>query len=131
MVCTKVLLTRSPLSDRSRTARLACLIHAASVHPELGSNSQNLPTSMNSLSEVRVAANFRAPQYAGQQKMLPHHWRGPQNRNRSAFAYGSSSRAFLGQLKKFWFNNFKIFKVLSRLADTKLIHPPLPTLFIK
>ena len=34
------LLTRSPLSDLHRTARLACLRHTASVHPEPGSNSQ-------------------------------------------------------------------------------------------
>ncbi len=57
-VCTKVLLTRSPLVWHiarharnnfyhthivlhTRPVRLACLIHAASVHPELGSNSQN------------------------------------------------------------------------------------------
>ena len=37
-VSTKVLLTRSPLPLRGD--RLACLIHAASVHPEPGSNSQ-------------------------------------------------------------------------------------------
>ena len=36
---TNALLTRSPLSDRSRTVRLACIRHAASVHPEPGSNS--------------------------------------------------------------------------------------------
>ena len=34
---TYVLLPRLPLS--LRTVRLACLIHAASIHPELGSNS--------------------------------------------------------------------------------------------
>jgi hypothetical protein len=38
---THVLLTRLPLSARGRTVRLACLIHAASVHPEPGSNSQS------------------------------------------------------------------------------------------
>ncbi len=42
-VCIYVLLTRSPLSDRSRSVRLACLIHAASIHPEPGSNSQIYP----------------------------------------------------------------------------------------
>jgi len=34
------LLTRSPLSALRRSARLACLRHTASVHPEPGSNSQ-------------------------------------------------------------------------------------------
>ena len=37
-----VLLTRSPLGTRRYLARLACIRHAASVHPEPGSNSQNL-----------------------------------------------------------------------------------------
>ena len=43
-VDTKVLLTRSPLSDflhrseESQTVRLVCLIHTASVHPGPGSN---------------------------------------------------------------------------------------------
>jgi len=42
-VCTYVLLTRLPLSQilRFMTVWLACLIHAASAHPEPGSNSQN------------------------------------------------------------------------------------------
>ena len=37
---TYVLLTRSPLIFRRRFVRLACIRHAASVHPEPGSNSQ-------------------------------------------------------------------------------------------
>ena len=36
---TYVLLTRSPLIFRRRFVRLACIRHAASVHPEPGSNS--------------------------------------------------------------------------------------------
>src|SRR3989338_5607779 len=36
---TYVLLSRSPLSDLRRSVRLACIRHAASVHPEPGSNS--------------------------------------------------------------------------------------------
>ena len=36
---THVLLTRAPLSDRSHSVRLACLIHAASVRSEPESNS--------------------------------------------------------------------------------------------
>ena len=36
---TYVLLTRSPLSFRRSFVRLACIRHAASVHPEPGSNS--------------------------------------------------------------------------------------------
>src|SRR5690554_7141652 len=36
---TYVLLTRSPLKHRSASVRLACIRHAASVHPEPGSNS--------------------------------------------------------------------------------------------
>ncbi len=35
----QVLLTRSPLSIRRYSVRLACIRHAASVHPEPGSNS--------------------------------------------------------------------------------------------
>ena len=35
-----VLLTRSPLGVQVLLARLACIRHAASVHPEPGSNSQ-------------------------------------------------------------------------------------------
>ena len=38
---TYVLLTRSPLIFRRRFVRLACIRHAASVHPEPGSNSLN------------------------------------------------------------------------------------------
>src|SRR5581483_10718194 len=38
-VRTCALLPRLPLS--LRTVRLACLIHAASIHPELGSNSDH------------------------------------------------------------------------------------------
>ena len=34
-----VLLTRSPLETRRSPVRLACIRHAASVHPEPGSNS--------------------------------------------------------------------------------------------
>ncbi len=34
-----VLLTRSPLNLQVRSVRLACIRHAASVHPEPGSNS--------------------------------------------------------------------------------------------
>ena len=37
---TYVLLTRSPLDIRRYPVRLACIRHAASVHPEPGSNSQ-------------------------------------------------------------------------------------------
>ena len=39
---TYVLLTRSPLNVLLHLDRLACIRHAASVHPEPGSNSQNL-----------------------------------------------------------------------------------------
>ena len=39
---TYVLLTRSPLEVQVPLDRLACIRHAASVHPEPGSNSQNL-----------------------------------------------------------------------------------------
>ena len=39
---TYVLLTRSPLNVLLHFDRLACIRHAASVHPEPGSNSQNL-----------------------------------------------------------------------------------------
>ena len=37
---TYVLLTRSPLNVLLHSDRLACIRHAASVHPEPGSNSQ-------------------------------------------------------------------------------------------
>ena len=40
-----VLLTLSPLSPRGGSVRLACLIHAASVHSEPGSNSPCLKSS--------------------------------------------------------------------------------------
>src|SRR5690606_4678465 len=41
---TYVLLTRSPLTRRS--VRLACLMHAASVYPEPGSNSPSDPSEL-------------------------------------------------------------------------------------
>ena len=37
-----VLLTRSPLEVQAPLVRLACIRHAASVHPEPGSNSQKV-----------------------------------------------------------------------------------------
>ena len=40
VVCTYVLLTRLPVVVLRQPPWLACLIHAASVHPEPGSNSQ-------------------------------------------------------------------------------------------
>ena len=48
---TFVLLSRSPLlSNRNqRTVRLACIRHAASVHPELGSNPPILPSTIQLL----------------------------------------------------------------------------------
>ena len=51
---TYVLLTRSPLDFQEqapfRLVRLACIRHAASVHPEPGSNSQSLYSSSKLLS---------------------------------------------------------------------------------
>ncbi|TSC54124.1 MAG: hypothetical protein LiPW16_151 [Microgenomates group bacterium LiPW_16] len=54
------LLTRPPLSGLRRTDRLACLRHAASVHPEPGSNSQKL-TSYHILIVKVQSANWRKP----------------------------------------------------------------------
>ena len=49
---TYVLLTRSPLIFRRRFVRLACIRHAASVHPEPGSNSPFDLTLFYTLSSV-------------------------------------------------------------------------------
>ena len=55
MVRSHVLLTRSPLYVLPHTVRLACVKHAASVHPEPGSN----PPSMTHFFETRwIAIHF-------------------------------------------------------------------------
>ncbi len=55
---TYVLLTRLPLSPsrllRKAPVRLACIRHAASVHPEPGSNSSSLPLSHLAMGRVLV-----------------------------------------------------------------------------
>src|SRR5215813_10316521 len=53
-----VLRTRSPLSTLLRSVRLACIRHAASVHPEPGSNSPSIVAPRLCLQ--RRAANARS-----------------------------------------------------------------------
>ena len=55
-----MLLTRSPLSYRSNFVRLACIRHAASVHPEPGSNSP-----LNFFSAFSAVVYFFTDHFAG------------------------------------------------------------------
>ena len=50
-----MLLTRPPLSVLLHSVRLECVMHAASVHPEPGSNSQKI---VYSESLIRVTLNL-------------------------------------------------------------------------
>ena len=58
---TYVLLTRSPLIFRRRFVRLACIRHAASVHPEPGSNSPQ---------KITLASVVYFTEFTGSTKML-------------------------------------------------------------
>ena len=77
-----MLLTRSPLSEPRKvpTVRLACLIHAASVRPEPGSNSPSFIMiltywlAQTSIALYILQKNYRLPTLSGQvmsQKIAP------------------------------------------------------------
>jgi len=56
-VCSYALLPILPVARRP--PRLACLIHVASVHPELGSNSTKISVGRNKANDNRIPAFYQ------------------------------------------------------------------------